>query len=381
MIATFKRHTHIVMTTIAVIVISLFTSCQNQPTQDEYSMATPEVEVITLRQDSITTYKQYPASIEGRNNIEIRPQISGYIQKVFVNEGQFVKVGTTLFKIHDQPYVEQKNQALAALQMAKSQLLNAELDLDKYQNLTSLQVSSDFQFKKAKAAYESALSQVKMQEALLASADVNLSFSVVKAPVSGYVGRIPRKTGALVSPSDVAPMTTLSEIEQVYAYFSMNENDVLQIDTQTEGSTIIEKLRSFNDIELQLANGAKYPIRGAIDMVDGQYNMQTAALTLRATFANPSHLLRTGNTAKVILKTLEQDVFKIPLLATYELQDKLIVGRLKDNNEVEYVALEDYYKSGDFYIVKKGFKNGDKIIAQELSRIPEQTIVTITSSK
>lgn len=209
--------------------------------------------------------------------------------------------------------------------MAKSQLEAAQLELDKYKVLSNSKVVADFQYQKAKANYENAKAMVKQQQTLVASADVNLGFSLIKATVSGYIGRIPNRLGALVGPTDTQPLTTLSQVSEIYAYFALPEKEILKINASRQGANLLEKLKSFQDITLLLADGNPYNHVGKINMMDGQFDATTGSVMLRASFPNPERLLRTGNTGRIVLKSIEQNVFKIPLLATYEVQDKLFV--------------------------------------------------------
>lgn len=358
----------------------LFISCSNKNSDEKYiNTDSIESEIIVLKADSATITKVYPAQISGKNNIEIRPQISGFIEQIFVDEGQYVKAGTLLFKINAGTLQQEKNQAIASLNAAKSQLASASLDLEKYQNLSENKVVTDFQYKKAKSVFDLAKSQVQQQEALIASIDIQLSYTKIKAPVGGYVGRLHKKMGTLVSPTDPDPLTTVSEVSEIYAYFSLSEKDILMINNSSNDGKIQEKLRGFDQVQLQLADGSVYPQKGKIDMMDGQFNNQTASISVRASFLNPSHLLRSGNTGRVLLKTQESDIIKIPVLATLEIQDQIFVGKLTESLEVEYVALSDFSQTDDYYVVRNGFKNGEKIIAKELARIPEKTKITIKS--
>lgn len=368
----------------AMIVLTscLMFSCKKEEGNEEFDPNQPiEAEVVKLVQDSALVIKSYPAKIEGKNNVEIRPQISGYIDRIYVDEGQYVKAGTTLFKINAGTLLQDKNQAIAALNASKSQMLTAKLDLEKYQNLADNKVMTDFNYRKAKAAYETAKSLVNQQQALIESINVSLSFTNVKAPVDGYIGRLPKKQGALVSPADVEAITTISDVNQVYVYFNLSEKDILAINKSNSVGSLQDKLKDFDQIKLQLADGSNYPLKGKIDMLDGQYNPQTASITVRASFPNPQHILRSGNTGKVTLESIEYDVIKIPVLATFELQDRIIAGKLNNKNEVEYVTLTDFTKSGDYYIVKSNFSRNDRIVAKELARIPEKSVVTIKSKK
>lgn len=362
---------------LIVLLTAVIAGCDQQKAAEQKQQEQPVMaEVLRLNPENTLIEYSYPASLEGKVNVEIRPQVSGYIDKIHIDEGAYVKAGQSLFTINANVYREQKNTSLAALEMAKSQLATAKLDMDKYTILTEKKVVADFSYQKAKTAYESARAAVKQQQALVAAADLNLGFAVVKAPVSGFVGRIPRRLGALVSPADAQALTTLSQIDQVYAYFSIPETELLRINETREGNTLLQKLQTFKAIGFQMANGKLYEYKGKIDMMDGQVDAGTGAVTLRASFANPQLLLRSGNTGRVVLSSEQTGVFKIPVLATYEMQDKIFVGLLDAQNRVNRIALEDYIKSGDYYIVASGFKAGDRIIARELAAVPEKSLIT-----
>ncbi len=366
---------------IFFVAMLLLHSCNNSSEKDTQQSEKLQAEVLTLLPSDAIIEQTFPASLQGKENVQIRPQISGYIEKIYIDEGAFVQAGTPLFRINAVAYREQKNFALASLATAKSQLASAQLDLDKYKTLSDNKVVASFQYQKAKTNYENAKAFVKQQQSLVASTDVNLGFSIIKAPISGYIGRIPNRLGALVSSTDSQPLTTLSQVKEIYAYFSLSESEILRINASRPGANLVEKLKSFQDINLLLADGSQYNQSGKIDMMDGQFDLTTGSVTIRASFGNPESLLRTGNTGRIVLKTTVQNVYKIPLLATYEVQDKLFVGKLNSRNKMERVALTGYKKSGDFYIVKTGFKPGDRIIANELATIPENTIVTPKTNK
>lgn len=360
---------------LACLAMLFVQSCKNTESETRQS-ANVEAEIISLQPTTAIIDQSFPASLQGKDNVQLRPQISGYIDKIFVDEGAFVTAGQPLFRINASVYREQKNTALASLAIAKSQLASAKLELDKYKVLSDNKVVADFQYQKAKTNYESAKASVQQQQTLVASADVNLGFAIVKAPITGYIGKIPNRLGALVGPTDAQALTTLSQVNVIYAYFSLPESEILKINASRSGATLLEKLKSFQDVTLLLADGNPYNHIGKIDMMDGQFDATTGSVALRASFPNPEALLRTGNTGRIVLKSTAQNVYKIPLLATYEVQDKLFVGLLDSKNQMERVALKNYTKSGDFYIVKEGFKPGDRIIANELSSVPEKATIT-----
>ncbi|WP_353166211.1 efflux RND transporter periplasmic adaptor subunit [Empedobacter brevis] len=360
---------------VLFIGILLLQSCSNSNKEVAQKNEIQEVEVLTLQPTETVIDQIYPANLQGKENIQLRPQISGYIDKIYVDEGAYVQAGKPLFRINASVYREQRNTAAASLAMARSQLASAQLELDKYKVLTSNNVVADFQYQKAKTNFENARAAVKQQQTLVTAADVNLGFSVVKAPVSGFIGRIPNRLGALVGPSDTEPLTTLSKVNEIYAYFSLPENEILKINASRPGATLLEKLKSFQEISLLLADGSLYNHIGKIDMMDGQFDASTGSVMIRASFPNPEFLLRTGNTGKIVLKTVERNVYKIPLLATYEVQDKLFVGVLDKMDKMVRFPLTDFVKSGNYYIVKSGFKTGDRIIANELALIQENSTV------
>lgn len=372
-----KRFIHSKIITAGLVLASAYAlqSCRHKDQNPQQQNDPLAAEIIALQPTTAVMDQTFPAKLEGKDNVQLRPQISGYIDHIYVDEGAFVRAGQPLFRVNASVYREQKNTALASLSMAKSQLASAQLELDKYKVLTDNKVVADFQYRKAKTNYDNAKAAVKQQQTLVASADVNLGFAIVKAPVSGYIGRIPNRLGALVGPTDAQPLTTLSQVNEIYAYFSLPENEILKINASRPGTTLIEKLKSFQDITLLLADGTPYQHLGKIDMMDGQFDATTGSVALRASFVNPEGLLRTGNTGRIVLKTNESNVFKIPLLATYEVQDKLFVGVLNAQNKMDRVALKGYVKSGDFYIVKSGLKSGDRIIANELASIPENSVI------
>lgn len=373
-----KKNNVIVLFLITILALH---SCKSTEQNNQEAPQAVEAEVLTLQLTDAVIKQSFPASLQGKTNIELRPQISGYIDKIYVDEGGYVQAGQPLFRINASVYAEQKNNALASLEMAKSQLATAELELEKYKVLSDKKVVADFQYQKAKTAYDNAKASVKQQQTLVAAADVNMGFSVVKAPVSGYIGRIPNRLGALVGPSDAQPLSTLSQVSEMYAYFSLPENEILRINATRQGANLLEKLKSFQDINLLLADGSSYNHVGKIDMMDGQFDATTGSVILRASFPNPETLLRTGNTGRIVLRSTEANVFQIPLLATYEVQDKLFVGLLDAENKMQRIALQGYTKSGDYYIVKTGFKAGDRIVAYELASIPENSIIQPKTNK
>jgi len=350
----------------------LFSCTSNKQAEDSQSLSLP---VITLREDSIVLYEEFPTRLEGKVNVNIRPQVDGYIQRIFVEEGAYVKTGQSLFKIDDRSYVEQVNTASANLDAALAAQKNAKLEVEKYTLLSQNNVTSDFQLRTAQAQYETAQANVAQQRAALEAAKINLGFTLIKSPVNGFIGRIPKRIGNLASASDTQPLTILSEISSVYAYFSMTEKEFLLFNTRYKGDNLNQKISATDSVSLKLADNSDYPYRGKIQMINGEFDMNTGAVSVRASFKNPLYLLRTGNTGRIILPYTEKKVLLIPVLSTLDIQDKIFVVRLNKENKSERVAITVSQKQGDYYIVKSGLRPGERIVSRDLETIEEGSVI------
>lgn len=357
---------------ILSIIILLFGCNQQQLTP---AAPPPSAEVITISAASATTGHDYTASIEGKTDVEIRPQVEGFLDKVFVDEGAYVHAGQPLFKINDEPYREQLNSASANLQAAEAAITNAQLEVDKLTPLVQNKVVSDYQLKAAKAAQKIAAANAAQAKANVASAKIKLGYTIVKAPVTGFIGRLPKKRGSLVSSTDPEPLTGLSDVHEVYAYFSLGETDFNNFKSQYQGNTLNDKLKRLPAVSLVLPGDTIYPYKGKIDMVNGKFDKKTGAITLRAVFPNAQSLLRSGNTGKIRLQEQHNNAILVPQSATVEVQDKIFVYTVGDSNKVSKQPLNIIGKSGTDYIVKEGVKPGDRIVFSGLDRLTDGTVI------
>ena len=308
-------------------------------------------------------------------DVEIRPQVEGFLEKVLVDEGQYVTAGQPLFKINAQTYNAQYNNASASLQAAEAAITNAQLEIDKLTPLVQNKVVSDYQLKAAEAADKIAVANAAQARAVVSSAKINLGYTLVKAPVSGFIGRLPKKRGSLVSPTDPEPLTELSDVHEIYAYFSLGESDFINFKAQYQGNTLNDKLKKLPPVSLVLANNTIYPQKGRIDMVDGRFDKNTGTITLRAVFPNAQSLLRSGNTGKIRLQQQHNDALLVPQTSTIEVQDKVFVYQVGDSNKVTKQALNIIGKSGTDYIVKDGVKPGDRIVFSGLDHLTEGAVI------
>lgn len=335
----------------------------------------PSLPVSTVNATSQETFVDYPAAIQGTTDIEIRPQIAGTIDRIYVSEGQLVSKGQLLFQISELPFRAQLNNATAALQAAKAAVLNAQLEVDKLTPLVQSKVVSDFQLKTAKTAHQIALANVEQAKANVNTAQINLGYTQIKAPSSGYIGRLPKKQGSLVNPNDPEALTQLSDVHEVYAYFSLAETDFIKFNENYEGKSVSDRLRHLPAVNLVLADQSVYPIKGKVDMVNGQFDKNTGAITLRAIFANAKGLLRSGNTGKVRLGLPHYNTLLIPQSATVEMQDKIFVYVVDKDNKVNKVAVAVDGKSDTNYLIKDGLKSGDQIVLSGLDRLQDGQLI------
>jgi len=335
----------------------------------------PSAEVAAVTAGTETTYEDYPASIEGTANVEIRPQVDGYLQKVFVDEGAYVHAGQPLFKINEAPFAEQVNSARASLHAAEAAMVNAHLEIEKFTPLVQNKVISDYQLKTAQAAYKIATANAEQAKAALAAAQINLGYTTITAPVSGYIGRLPKKQGSLVSRSDPQALTQLSDVHDVHVYFALGENDFINFKAQYAGNTLQDKVNKLPAVALVLADNSLYEKEGRIDMVDGQFDRNTGAITLRANFPNAAGLLRSGNTGKIRLGLKHENAVIVPQSATIEIQDKVYVYAVNDSNKVSRQPITIAGKTTNNYLIKDGLKAGDRIVLSGLDHLQEGLVI------
>ena len=349
-------------------------SCSPKP-QAQGAPPPPALPVAAVTTGTDTTYQEYPASVEGIVNVEIRPQVSGSLDKVFVDEGAYVSAGQPIFKINDLPYRAQYNNAVASLHAAQAAVLNAQLEVEKITPLVQNKVVSEYQLKTAQAALEVANANVEQAKANVSTAQINLGYTLIKAPVSGYIGRLLKKQGSLVAPTDADALTLLSDVHNVRAYFSLGEKDFVDFKEQYPGETLQDKLKKLPTVTLLLADGSEYGKQGNIDMIDGQFDKNTGAITLRASFPNAQGLLRSGNTGKIRLSLLHRDALIIPESATVDMQDKVFVFTVGDSSKVKKQAITIVGQNGDNYLVKDGVKVGDQIVLSGIDKLQEGMVI------
>ena len=345
---------------IGVVVASILSSCSDN---SQRQMPTANFETMKVTTKDVTMNTKYSATIRGRQDIDIMPQVSGTLTKLCVTEGQVVKAGQTLFIIDQVPYQAALNTALAALESAKAQLATSQLEYDSKKQLFDQHVVSEFDIQKANNALQTAKAVLAQSQAQVVNARNNLSYTVVKSPSNGIVGTLPYRQGALVSSNMAQPLTTVSDNTQMYVYFSISEAQLLNM-TRESGSKEAA-IGGMPDVTLLLVDGSEYPYKGKVESVSGVVDRSTGTVQVRAVFDNPDKLLLSGSTGYVVIPTVFKDKIVIPATATVQMQDKFKVYIVdKDNIAHEQLVETEPISNGKDYVIKDGLKVGDIIVSE-----------------
>lgn len=340
--------------------MTITTGCGGQQQQGPQGGA-PAYATMVLTPTNSALETTYPALIKGKTDIAIRPQVTGFITKVHVDEGQQVRKGQTLFTLDQVQFNAAVEQAQAAVNAAKTAVATAQLTANSKRELLNKNIISNYEYQLADNQLQTAKAQLAQSEAALTTARKNLAFTVVTAPSDGVVGRIPNREGSLASPTSAEPLTTVSDNSEVYAYFSLTEKDLLEMSDNGQRS-IKSAIDSMPAVKLRLADGSIYPIEGKVATVSGVIDNSTGAASVRALFNNPSGILRSGATGNIVMPRDEENVIVIPQKATFELQDKKFVFVVNDSNIVRSTPITIApVNDGKNYVVTSGLKAGDRI--------------------
>ena len=342
-------------------------SCGQAPTEQ----GPAQYGVTTIATTDREIQSNYSATIRGRQDIDIYPQVSGTISELRVTEGQSVSKGQTLFIIDQVPYKAALQTAEANVAAAKASVATAQLTYNSKKELFAKSVVSQYDLSTAENTLLTAKAQLAQAEAQRVNAANNLSYTVVKAPANGMVGTLPYRVGALVSASMPQPLTTVSDNSEMYVYFSMTENQLLNL-TRKYGS-IANTLKNMPDIQLQLNDGSIYDQTGRIESISGIIDSSTGSVQLRAAFPNKGGLLHSGGAGSIILPVNYTDCIVVPQVATFELQDKVYVYKVVDGKATSSMIDVEKINNGREYIVKSGLVPGDVIVAEGVGLLREGT--------
>lgn len=359
---------------IILSLASLSLACckKEEPKQD----AAKALPVVKVESRNITGYQSFPASIEGKVNNDVRAKIQGYITQVLVDEGQYVTKGQPLFRLETNTLSQTAAASKAGVGAAESNIVAAQaavaaanVEVNKLKPLVQKKIISNVQLQTAQANLaqaEAGLQQARAAKsqavANYKSAEANVDYSIIRAPISGVIGKLPLRVGSLVGPSDQTALTTVSDTSEIYAYFSMNEKEYFDFLEKSAGATMQEKIKNIPMVELELANGSLYPEKGRVEAITGQIDPTTGTIQFRVSFANASKLLSNGNSGKIRLPKYYNNVLVVPEGATYEQQGIVYVYKVdKDTAKNAVVNIID--RIDNLALIKDGVKQGDAVVA------------------
>lgn len=365
---------NIIITEACCLII--LTGCK--PSTDETGTA-PSLSVLTVSEQQVDLPETFSASIRGRQDVEIIPQVSGRITRLYVKEGERVRRGQVLAVIDQVPYQAALRMAVANVRAAKARVETARIELNGKQSLFDENVVSDYELSVARNQLAVAQAELEQAKAHEADARNNLSYTEIKSPSDGVVGTLPYRIGALVSPTIEQPFTVVSDNSEMYAYFSISENKLRQLVSRY--GSIDRIISEMPAVKLQLNDGSFYEPGGKIETISGVVNSTTGAVQIKALFPNPDKELLSGTIGNVVIQGSGSDAIVVPMTATVELQDKIIAYRLKNGKaEAAYLTV-DRLNDGNNYIVKDGLDVGDTIISEGVGLVKEGMSVTPKTEK
>jgi len=333
-----------------------------------------DFKVLVLSPRTAKVNVDFPATLQGQQIVEIRPKIDGYLDAIYVQEGAAVTKGQLLFRISNPQYEQEVVTATASIKSAEADVDAAKMQVAKAKPLVEKEIVSKYELESAEytlKAKEAALMQAK---AALANAQANAGYTILRSPSNGVIGTIPYKVGALINTTNTSPLTTLANITSVYAYYSLNEKQLLQYFSRTPGSTIKEKINNILPASLILADGSLYPEKGKVEMASGLISTETGTATFKALFSNPLGILRSGASATIRTPTTIDSALIIPQSATYELQDKRLVFVVDKNNKISSTAITAVPSdNGLYFIITSGLKAGDTVVLEGLVGLKDNT--------
>ena len=351
--------------------MSLLVSC-NDGVQEEFSE--PEnYELLTVDSQDYTINTEYPASIKGNQDIRIIPRVEGYLLGVFVKEGDRVKSGQLLFRIDDATYRAAVESAIANVQMMTAALDKTQLEYNGKKTLHDKKVISDFELSLAESDLGVAKANLAAAKATLTSASNDLSYTEIRSPSDGVVGRIPYRKGDLVGPTTQDGLTVVADNQQMRVYFSMSENKAMEY--ISEYRSLAEAVKNMPELKLMLPNGKFYEQTSRVESISGVIDERTGAVSVCAIFDNSGGMLLSGGSGKIVMPTELHNAIVIPLEATYNIQDKVYVMKVVDGKAVSVIIKVENQTDGKSYVVTDGLNAGDVIIAKGAGFVREGTDV------
>lgn len=351
---------------LGIVCAILMASCGQAPEEQQTSFDT-----MVLKKENKTLTIDYPAKIQGKQDVSIIPRVSGNITEVCVLEGQHITKGQKLFVIDPKPYELALQAAEASTASAKAQVATAKLNYESNKGLFEKKIVSSYVLETAENNYNTAKAALAMAQSQEAQARNDLSYCTIVSPVNGVVGSLPYRVGDLVSPSLNEPLTIVSDISSIVAFFSINESLYTELTTyRAEAKTKL--LDRTPDVQLKLKDGTLYSEKGRIISISGVVDATTGAVICKAEFPNPSEILSSGISAAVVYPMEYTDVIVIPQTAIMKLQDKVMVYKVQPDNTAKCTIIEvETINDGQDYVVLEGLEEGDEIITAGINNVQD----------
>jgi RND family efflux transporter, MFP subunit len=349
----------------SLVLLVLFSSCKNKQTGANNANPILAYPVEAVSPQNVELKSVYPAVLKGQEDVDIKPRVDGFIDKVFVDEGSVVRKGQPLFKINSPTSVQ-------AVQAAQSSYNTAKLDVDRIRPLAEKGIYSSVKL----STYENVLANAK---GALHEAKAKLSWATVTSPVNGIVGTINFRQGSLVNNANV--LTTVANTTNIIAYFSINEKDLLTLLKDLKGNTQAEKIKNMARVKLILSDGTEYEETGKIETISGMVDATSGAVNFRASFPNKHGLLRSGSSGKVVIPQPVSNVIVIPQEATFNQQDKVMVYKVLGDSVVQKSVLVKATPDGKNYVVIDGLSAGEKIVSGSIATLKSGQKIKVKSLK
>lgn len=333
----------LILTSLCALIFN--TGCHSE--HEVHEAETTFLVTSALKQDTTIT-QEYVCQIHSISHIEIRSQERGYLEKIFVDEGQFVKKGQRLFQIMPKLYN-------AEMQRAQAEADLAEIEMKNTKALADSNIVSGNELAMAKAKFAKATAELNM-------AKVHLEFTDIRAPFDGIIDRFHVRLGSLVDEGDL--LTNLSDNSKMWVYFNVPEAEYLDFKTNV-------KKDNEKEVDLLMANGAKFNYPGIVETIEADFNNETGNIPFRATFNNPNALLRHGETGNILMHTPLKDALLIPQKATFEILDKKYVYIINEEHQVVSREITIGAELPHIYAVTKGLTVNDKILLEGLRLVRE----------
>ncbi len=357
---------------VCIALSTVFVGCEEETTKTKQ---TREYNVMILQTASRKLSSTYSATIRGKQDVDIRTKVEGYITDIKVKEGSIVKQGQTLFVIDQAQYLAALATAEAKVEVKQALVEASQLSAAAKEVLFEQDIVSEFDLRMARtnlAASKAELAQAKADEL---TASNNLAYTLIKSPVDGVVGTLPFRVGTFVRPSESTPITTVSDNSEMYVYFSLSESQVLSLKRQY--GALENALAEMPDVELQLSDGTIYSEKGRIEAISGIIDPTTGTVTLRAKFPNQKRLLISGGSGTIILPHRQEGCVVIPQPATFEVQDKTYVYQIVNGIAKTRIVSVFEINNGKEYIVQSGLMPCDTIIANGIGSVRENAPIKI----